>query len=84
MTEHRGSCRVFYTEQICTCGAACPVCYSVPIMNLTIDKPILDLLTDFAVFLSPTWEAGNEDDEEAASKAVDAFVESLPKANGED
>jgi len=49
--------------------------------QMVIDKQILDLLTDFAVFLSPTWEAGNEDDEVEASKAVDAFVASLPKAD---
>jgi hypothetical protein len=42
------------------------------------DPRLLDILTDFAVFLSPTWEEGNEDDEIEASKAVDAFVETLP------
>lgn len=45
---------------------------------MTIDKDVLDLLTDFAIWLSPTLEAGNEDDEIEASKAVDAFLAGEP------
>jgi hypothetical protein len=39
-----------------------------------IPKEVLDLLVDFAIFVSGTWEAGNIDDEEEASMALDEFL----------
>lgn len=39
-----------------------------------IPQEVLDLLVDFVVWNSQIWEAGNEDDEEAASRQLDAFL----------
>jgi hypothetical protein len=35
---------------------------------------VADLLVDFVIYVSGIWESGNEDDELAASKALDAFL----------
>jgi len=45
----------------------------IAIKDLTPEQ-VLDLLVDFAVYVSGVWEAGNEDDELAASQALDRFL----------
>lgn len=39
-----------------------------------IPEEVLSMLVDFVVWNSQVWEAGNEDDEYAASRRLDEFL----------
>lgn len=47
--------------------------------ELVITKQILDLLTDFLVYVSQHHEPVYAMDDVEASKLVDSFIETLPK-----